>query len=267
MIRVHGVRHTGKCVVAVLVFSVTALVGCRLDGELRVSDDLARRLPDRARDGGIDLPDMSGFDSLQDSNVSNEGEATFRVYLTPPKDVEEAVTAKIAEGNPDEKELRPDDERFQRARTVTFDTPGGVDALDFVAFDSGIEIRHDGTVGLFLDPVLSVHVAEENVERIYEAADNPECPNEPESVQVASVELDRSLEPADPVTISLREVIERGDDAFRIIERGRFQIGVVFGAGVRAENTDSQISWPERVSWRITDITLTIAATPYEAFR
>ena len=257
-----------RCITAVTLASLFAvLAGCRVDGQLRVSDDIARRLPDEARNGGLALSDMAGFDSLLEGNDESGDaaeEATFRVYLTPPRDVEDALTAKIAKGNAADEDLQPEDSRFQRARTVDLDVPGGGDALDFVGFDGGLEIRHDGTVGSFVSPKLLVFVAEDTVDNIYEEADGSEGAP---SVQVSSVEVDRSLGPGDPVLISLSEMVERGDEAFRILEQGRFQIAVVFGAGVRAENTDSEISWPERVSWRITDITLTLGVTPYAAFR
>lgn len=258
-------------------FVLAVLAGCRVDGQIRASDDIARRLPAGAREGSIELTEMDGDDNEIPSDWYRNNEdgthATFRVYLTPPRDVEEAIAAKIAEGNADDDKLRPDDGPFQRARVVDFDIPGGGDALDFVAFDAGLEIRHTGTVGEFLSPKLLVFVAEEDVENIYKAADDSnnsddqDDPDEPKSVQVASVELERSIKPGSPVSLSLREMVERGDDAFGIIEQGRFQIGVVFGAGVIAENNGSNISWPEEVSWRISDITLIVGATPYEAFR
>lgn len=213
--------------------------GCRLDGLLRISVDLADRLPADAREGSKQRADWI------DGDAGNEVGDILRLYFFPGV---QAVT-----GNNEDKPM-PDLE-FEKAREVHLDLPGDRRIVESIELEGVFTVENTGGTGVFLDPGAEIFVAPPDAASVYDGTES-------HSVGRAVVR-DEVVGTGDTVTLSVDDArVERDDPAFDVMEDGHFRLGLFVEVKLSG---DPDNETPEEISWRVDTATIKVTGRPIRA--
>lgn len=229
------VRRYAVLLVAVLG---TVAAGCRLDGLLRISVDLADYLPADAREGST-----SDDEWLDDDDEIGD---FLRLYFFP------GVQAVSGD---DKDDLIPDLE-LQKAREIRLDLPGDRRIIEAIELLGRFTLENTGSDGVFIDPRAEIRVAPPDADSVYDDDD-------PASHAVGTAEVTDTVGAGGSVTLAIEDArVERDDPAFEVIEDGHFRLGLFLEVGLGDGGGDDK---PKEIAWRIDTVRLEVTGQPIRA--